>query len=127
MGAVPELVYDVLTENGGSMHYKEIASKIAGLVTQDEKPSPRLIASIHTEMNMDNRFQHLGDGIWDLKDRAPKSLRTHRKPSNPLVRPTRKRPEPYRSEDYVENPVTTEDDESDWFMDYDDTSDGPEA
>lgn len=73
-----ELAYQILLSNGQPMHYRELIEEVIKIKSQSQlfasrgaNPA-RLVAEIHTEINMDIRFQHLGKGLWGLRRWAPK-------------------------------------------------------
>ncbi len=103
-----ELAYRILQQNGQPMHYKELIDEVVKVKTQSPAfaarcPNPtRLVAEIHTEINMDNRFVHLGKGLWGLRRWAPKQSPAK---ATPLITSLRsRRDDLYRRDDQDEEP-----------------------
>ncbi|MGI5838874.1 MAG: DNA-directed RNA polymerase subunit delta [bacterium] len=83
-----DIAYAILKERREPLHYKQLAEQIfqAGDAGPEEGRQ-RLIASILTDINLDNRFFHYGGGLWGLREWSPKQ-----KPQRvPLLAPLHKR------------------------------------
>ncbi len=63
-----DLAYDILKSHGQAMYYKDLINEILGLQVYGGENVARLIAQIHTEINLDSRFQHKGGGQWGLRE-----------------------------------------------------------
>ena len=68
-----DLAYKILSESGreNPLHFKKWILEIIarkGKVAQNEAAA---ISEIYTMINMDSRFQHIGDGLWGLADWYP--------------------------------------------------------
>lgn len=61
-----ELVYQALKANGQQAHFRDLMNQL--FETKGMPVDPYLMASIHTQMNMDNRFQFLGQSNWGLRE-----------------------------------------------------------
>ena len=62
-----EIAYQLLKSGGQPRNLRELLQEIfalKGLPTDD----PRLMAAVHTQINLDNRFAHLGQGNWGLRE-----------------------------------------------------------
>lgn len=106
-GAV-DLAYRILLSNGQPMFYKDLIDEVIRVKSQSEAFAAaivnpgRLIAEIHTEINMDNRFQFLGKGQWGLRRWAPKQAAAK---GTPLIASLRaRRDDPYRHGDVDDEP-----------------------
>ncbi len=106
-GAV-DLAYRILLSNGQPMFYKELIEEVIRVKSRSQafaaaNANPaRLVAEIHTEINMDNRFQFLGKGQWGLRRWAPKQASGK---GTPLIAPLRaRRDDTYRHEDGDDEP-----------------------
>jgi DNA-directed RNA polymerase subunit delta len=62
-----EVAYQILKSHKEAMHFRELMQKVFTIkgVAPDNH---QLLASVHTEINMDNRFSFLGQGNWGLKE-----------------------------------------------------------
>jgi len=107
IGAV-DLAYRILVNHGQPMYYKDLIEEVIkvksqspGFAARGVAPA-RLMAEIHTEINMDNRFQHFGNGLWGLRRWAPKQAANK---GIPLIASLRaRRDDSYRHEDGDEEP-----------------------
>ena len=68
-----DLAYQILSKSGkeNPLHFKKWIREIIdrkGKVAQNEAAA---ISEIYTMINMDSRFQHIGDGLWGLADWYP--------------------------------------------------------
>ena len=62
-----ELAYQLLKSAGQPRNYRDIIQEvfqIKGLPADNHQ----LMASVHTQINLDNRFVYQGKGIWSLKE-----------------------------------------------------------
>ncbi|QNB47081.1 DNA-directed RNA polymerase subunit delta [Thermanaerosceptrum fracticalcis] len=62
-----EIAYHLLKSGGQPRNLRELMQEIfaiKGLPMDD----PRLMAAVHTQINLDNRFAHLGQGNWGLRE-----------------------------------------------------------
>lgn len=65
---VTDLAYVLLKNRGQAMHYKELISEIIAIKGLKQENAVRLISQILTEIGMDSRFVHQGNGEWGLRD-----------------------------------------------------------
>ncbi|MDQ7794930.1 MAG: DNA-directed RNA polymerase subunit delta [bacterium] len=69
---VGDVACSLLRENGKPMLFKDLLPLIAARgVVRAETPA-RVAAIIHTEINLDGRLQHLGGGLWGLRQWSPR-------------------------------------------------------
>ena len=76
MKAVSEVdvAYQVLRERGYAMYFRDL---IGGVLTQTgQRAASRAYAmsEVHTQINMDSRFIHMGKGMWGLAEWSPQQL-----------------------------------------------------
>lgn len=62
-----DIAYLILKENGQGLSFRELMQQIGALkgISAD---NPQLMAAVHTQINLDNRFLFLGQGSWGLKE-----------------------------------------------------------
>lgn len=70
--SVTDMAYSILKTRGKAMYYKELIDSILRAKSIAVENQGRVIAQIHTEINLDSRFFHKGHGEWGLRDWAPK-------------------------------------------------------
>lgn len=70
--SVTDLAYAILKRRGKATHFKELIQEILQVKPMGQESLGRLLAQIHTEINLDSRFIHLGNGEWGLRDWQPK-------------------------------------------------------
>lgn len=89
---VTDLAYYILKCQGRAIHFKELMAEIVRIKEWNPENSGRLLAQIHTEINLDSRFQHFGNGEWGLRDWHPRSAKVVRiRPETQAVAPRSKR------------------------------------
>ena len=67
-----DIAYQILREHKAPMHYRELIIAVLDRMGQDTAISGSRLAQIHTEINLDSRFDFLGKGMWGLQAWAPK-------------------------------------------------------
>lgn len=68
----PDVAYQILREQKAPMHYRDLIAAVLERMGQDTAISGSRLAQIHTEINLDSRFDFLGKGMWGLQAWAPK-------------------------------------------------------
>ncbi|MFZ5827273.1 MAG: DNA-directed RNA polymerase subunit delta [Bacillota bacterium] len=71
--SVTDLAFTILKNYGKPMHFKELISEVMRVKAISQENPGRLIAQMHTEINLDSRFIHQGSGQWGLREWQPKS------------------------------------------------------
>lgn len=67
-----DVAYQILRERKEPMHYRDLITAVLERMGQDTAISGTRLAQIHTEINLDSRFNFLGRGMWGLQAWAPK-------------------------------------------------------
>ncbi len=127
-GPITDIVYMMLKQKGNPMHQKEIMEALADILGSQAESKARLYAEVHTEINLDNRFTHVGGGTWGLREWAPRRVALQR--PAPAWQPKQTKPrrptEIWRGDDDLQEESAKEDEDPDWPKDIDD-EDRPEA
>jgi len=87
--SVTDLAFTILKNFGKPMHFKELISEVMRVKAISQENPGRLIAQMHTEINLDSRFIHHGNGEWGLRDWLPKGnkvVKIRPEPEEPPVR-----------------------------------------
>jgi DNA-directed RNA polymerase subunit delta len=66
-----DAAYEVLKESGQPLLVHDLMDRILEVLHQD--PDPRRMAQIYSDMNLDVRFVYKGNGLWGIRDWAPKT------------------------------------------------------
>lgn len=107
---VTDLAFYILKNRGQSTHFKELITEIMRVKAMNQDNPGRLIAQMHTEINLDSRFIHHGAGEWGLREWMPKNAKV-----------VRIRPESTTAAAKGRAALRTDDDEDDFgFEDEDD-------
>jgi DNA-directed RNA polymerase subunit delta len=61
-----ELAYDILRQSGQAMYFRDLINKVLEGSQQRVYSVAQAMAEIHTQINMDSRFVHMGKGMWGL-------------------------------------------------------------
>lgn len=70
-----DVAYYVLTQNGSPMYYKDL---VMDVIEKKQKPVQSLsaaISEVYTLINMDSRFQYVGEGKWELTEWNPPEVK----------------------------------------------------
>lgn len=94
-----EIAYQILIKHGTPMEWSELLDAVSAIKkpAAEQTDGIRVRASMYTEINLDNRFNYVGDGLWGLRDWAPKGAGSR---SVPLAASLRgRREKAHREED----------------------------
>ncbi|MEW8976925.1 MAG: DNA-directed RNA polymerase subunit delta [Symbiobacterium sp.] len=80
--SVTDLAYTILKKHGKPMHFKQLISEVMQVKAIHQENPGRLIAQMHTEINLDSRFIHQGGGEWGLREWQPKSAKVRTRPES---------------------------------------------
>jgi len=69
-----ELAFKLLQKIGKAMYFRELITEVLELKGRKIHSLPHAIAEVHTQINMDNRFVHMGKGMWGLLEWSPQQL-----------------------------------------------------
>lgn len=116
--SVTDLAFTILKKHGKPMHFKQLISEVMQVKAISQENPGRLIAQMHTEINLDSRFIHQGGGEWGLREWQPKTSRVvHIKADGTAGRVTRS---PLRLEDELDDIGEEEEEELDLGEELDD-------
>ena len=75
-----DLAYKILTEAGKDrpIHYKDLILDILKKKQKEVQNEAAAISEVYTMINMDSRFQHVGEGRWGLVEWNPPELKRGR-------------------------------------------------
>lgn len=122
--SVTDLAYYILKNRGQSTHFKELISEIMRVKAINQDNPGRLIAQMHTEINLDSRFIHQGSGEWGLREWQPKNAKVVRiRPETPSPAPAKRGAALRADEEDDLDYEAEEDDELDEDLDDTDESD----
>lgn len=88
--SVTDLAFTILKNFGKPMHFKQLISEVMRVKAINQDNPGRLIAQMHTEINLDSRFIHHGGGEWGLREWQPKASKVVK------IRPESTSPAPVR-------------------------------
>ena len=68
-----DLAYRILTESGkdNPIHFKDLILEILAKKNKSVQNEAIAISEVYTMINMDSRFQHVGEGKWGLFEWNP--------------------------------------------------------
>ena len=75
-----DLAYQILSEAGkeNPIYFKKLIREIIDKKNKIVQNEAAAISEIYTMINMDSRFQHIGDGLWGLTDWYPPETKRSR-------------------------------------------------
>jgi len=126
IGSMPDLVHNILKQSGSPMHHKDISDQVIRVFAPSPDAAPKILARLHTEINLDNRFYHMGNGMWGLKEWAPRrSMHQRQAASWSATAPRNRRTDLFTAEEEGDEIKT--DEEEEWPKEEEDESERPEA
>ena len=66
-----DLAHAILKAKGIPLYFKELFEKVMAIKPLPGKNPEHIMAGIHTELNLDSRFVHVGKGVWGLREWMP--------------------------------------------------------
>ena len=83
-----ELAYQILSESGkeNPLYFKKWIREVISRKNITVQNEAAAISEIYTMINMDSRFQHIGDGLWGLTDWYPPETKRSRSSSAKAVK-----------------------------------------
>lgn len=66
--SVTDIAVCILKNRGKAIHFKELITEVMQVKAINQENPGRLIAQMHTEINLDSRFIHQGNGEWGLRE-----------------------------------------------------------
>ena len=70
----PDIAYRILKESKNDIYFRDL---LTAVLTEKKVPSYLMtpaMAELHTQINMDSRFVHMGKGMWGLVEWSPQQL-----------------------------------------------------
>lgn len=69
-----ELAYKILQKTGKAIYFRELITEVLEMKGRKIHSVAHAIAEVHTQINMDSRFVHMGKGMWGLMEWSPQQL-----------------------------------------------------
>lgn len=66
-----DLAHSILKGKGKPLYYRELIGEVLQIKPIPGKDEGHIMAGVHTELNMDHRFIHMGSGVWGLREWMP--------------------------------------------------------
>jgi DNA-directed RNA polymerase, delta subunit len=66
-----DLAYQVLLKNGSPMYFRDLIGEVLAGKGRTVASMAHAMAEVHTQINMDSRFVHVGKGTWGLSEWLP--------------------------------------------------------
>jgi DNA-directed RNA polymerase subunit delta len=66
-----DLAHDVLCREGHAMYFRDLITQVLERKGQQVYFLAHAMAEVHTQINMDSRFMHMGKGMWGLNEWVP--------------------------------------------------------
>ena len=63
-----DVAYKILKEKRQPEYYKNLIEEVLKQKNNNHLATPQTLAAIHTQINLDHRFYHLGKGQWSLQE-----------------------------------------------------------
>lgn len=69
--SVADLAHAILKSKGVPLFFRDLIEQIMAIKPIPGKDKERIMAGIHTDLNLDGRFIHVGQGVWGLREWTP--------------------------------------------------------
>ncbi|WP_346353677.1 DNA-directed RNA polymerase subunit delta [Azotosporobacter soli] len=69
-----EVAYQVLRSRGYAMYFRDLIGSVLTQTGQRASSQAHAMAEVHTQINMDSRFIHMGKGMWGLAEWTPQQM-----------------------------------------------------
>jgi len=69
-----ELAYKILQKIGKAMYFRDLITEVLEMKGRRIHSVSHAMAEVHTQINMDSRFVHMGKGMWGLVEWSPERL-----------------------------------------------------
>lgn len=66
-----DIAYQILRQAGSPMHFKELINKVLEEMGGPVYSRGQAMSEVHTQINIDSRFIHMGKGMWGLAEWVP--------------------------------------------------------
>lgn len=66
-----DLAHAILKAKGAPVYFRELIEEVMAIKPVPGKDKEHIMAGIHTELNLDGRFIHVGRGVWGLREWMP--------------------------------------------------------
>lgn len=66
-----EVAFQILQEANQPIYFRELISKVLETKAGRVHSPAQAMSEIHTQINLDSRFQHVGKGMWGLNEWTP--------------------------------------------------------
>lgn len=66
-----DLAHAILKAKGAPVYFRELFEEVMAIKPLAGKNREHIMAGIHTELNLDGRFIHIGQGVWGLREWMP--------------------------------------------------------
>ena len=75
-----DVAWQILSESGkdNPLYFKKLIREVIARKNKVVQNEASAISEIYTMINMDSRFQHVGDGLWGLADWYPPETKRSR-------------------------------------------------
>jgi DNA-directed RNA polymerase subunit delta len=62
-----DIAHEILRNYGQGLSFRELMQQVCTIKNMSSD-NPQIMAAVHTQINLDNRFVFLGQGSWGLKE-----------------------------------------------------------
>ena len=66
-----DIAYQILRKAGGPIHFRDLINQVLAEKGDPVYSRGHAMAEVHTQINIDSRFYHMGKGNWGLAEWAP--------------------------------------------------------
>ncbi|MDA8212239.1 MAG: DNA-directed RNA polymerase subunit delta [Clostridia bacterium] len=76
--SVGDIAYQILKVKGEPLYFRDLIGQVLSVKPINGRDLGHQMALVHTELNLDNRFIHIGSGMWSLREMiSPRQLKQY--------------------------------------------------
>lgn len=63
-----DLAHAILKAAGAPLYFRDLLEQVMAIKPVSGRDREHIMAGIHTDLNLDGRFIHVGKGVWGLRE-----------------------------------------------------------
>jgi DNA-directed RNA polymerase subunit delta len=64
-----DIAYAIMRKKAEPLHFRQLIEEVIEIKADEQIERGKQMAAIYSQLNLDNRFIHVGNGLWFLRER----------------------------------------------------------